>query len=50
MFLAVLLIDIHYNVAFKLIAVSGLVTLPFAHLGTRPGRTGAVPRPLLCWR
>ncbi|MGI9578858.1 MAG: hypothetical protein ACR2OH_11695, partial [Microthrixaceae bacterium] len=41
--LAVLLIDVNYNVAFKLIAVSGLVTLPFATWVL--GREARVPFP-----
>lgn len=42
-FVAVLLIDVSYNVAFKLIAVSGLVTLPFAAWVL--GRAARVPFP-----
>jgi hypothetical protein len=42
-FLAVLLVDVNYNVAFKLIAVSGLVTLPVATWVL--GRAARVPFP-----
>ncbi len=42
-FVAVLLLDFPYNIAFKLVAVSGLVTLPVAAMAL--GRAARVPFP-----